>query len=141
MPGAAGSSPVMMFTCTERFAGDASVVTQPPLYEDFLQLPFTVAELEKDLGVDSEADLADRTAPRAGMTVSGVSRNNRVVERHAGRTGMYWKSFDFRTSKGPENVLKDPITFKESGGEMIFRLPNGLQGYYVADAAGTCRHP
>ncbi|HKB04927.1 MAG TPA: c-type cytochrome domain-containing protein [Gemmataceae bacterium] len=114
----------------------ASVVTQPPLYEDFLQLPFTLAELEKELGVDAEADLADRTAPRAGMTVSGVSRNNRVVERHAGRTGMYWKSFDFRTSKGPENVLKDPITFKPSGGEMIFRLPNGLQGYYVADGRG-----
>ena len=114
----------------------ASVVTLPPLYEDFLQLPFTLAELEKDLGVDSQADLADRTAARAGMTVSGVSRNNRVVERHGGRTGMYWKSFDFRTSKGPENILKDPITFKPSGGEMIFRLPNGLQGYYVSDARG-----
>lgn len=113
-----------------------SVVTQPPLYEDFLQLPFTLAELEKDLGVDAEADLAAGTAPRAGMTVSGVSRNNRVVERHAGRTGMYWKSFDFRTSKGPENVLKDPVTFKPSGGEMIFRLPNGLHGYYVADGRG-----
>ena len=113
-----------------------TVVTQPPLYEDFLQLPFTLAELEKDLGVDVESDLAAGTAPRAGMTVSGVSRNNRVVERHAGRTGMYWKSFDFRTSKGPENVLKDPINFKPSGGEMIFRLPNGLQAYYVADARG-----
>jgi serine/threonine-protein kinase len=50
---------------------------------------------------------------------------------------MYWKSFDFKTSKGPENVLKDPITFKPSGGEMIFRLPNGLQGYYVADGQGN----
>ena len=114
----------------------SSVVTQPPLYEDFLQLPFTLTELEKELGVDAESDLADRTALRAGMTVSGVSRNNRVVERHGGRTGMYWKSFDFRTSKGPENVMKDPITFKPSGGEMIFRLPNGLQGYYVADGRG-----
>ncbi|HEX3147930.1 MAG TPA: c-type cytochrome domain-containing protein [Gemmataceae bacterium] len=113
-----------------------SVVTQPPLYEDFLQLPFTLAELEKDLEVDAEADLAAGTARRAGMTVSGVSRNNRVVERHAGRTGMYWKSFDFRTSKGPENILKDPITFHPSGGEMIFRLPNGLQAYYVADGSG-----
>jgi serine/threonine-protein kinase len=113
-----------------------SVATLPPLYEDFLQLPFTLAELEKDLGVDAESDLASGTAPRAGMTVSGVSRNNRVVERHGGRTGMYWKSFDFRTSKGPENVLKDPVTFKPSGGEMIFRLPNGLQGYYVADGRG-----
>lgn len=114
-----------------------SVVTLPPLYEDFLQLPFTLAELEKDLGVNAAADLAAGAAPRAGMTVSGVSRNNRVVERHAGRSGMYWKSFDFKTSKGPENVLKDPVNFRESGGEMIFRLPNGLQGYYVADAQGN----
>jgi mono/diheme cytochrome c family protein len=113
-----------------------SVATLPPLYEDFLQLPFTIVELEKDLGVDAKSDLADGTAPRAGMTVSGVSRNNRVVERHGGRTGMYWKSFDFRTSKGPENILKDPISFRESGGEMIFRLPNGLQAYYVSDARG-----
>src|SRR5206468_1926289 len=36
----------------------------------------------------------------------------------------------------PENVLKDPITFKPSGGEIIFRLPNGLQAYYVADGRG-----
>jgi serine/threonine-protein kinase len=49
---------------------------------------------------------------------------------------MYWKSFDFRTSTGPENILKDPITFKPAGGEMIFRLPNGLQGYYIADGRG-----
>ncbi|HET6574506.1 MAG TPA: c-type cytochrome domain-containing protein [Fimbriiglobus sp.] len=113
-----------------------SVVTLPPLYEDFLQLPFTVTELEKELGVDAGFNLENRTARRAGMTVSGVSRNNRVVERHPSRHGMYWKSFDFRTSKGPENVLKDPVTFQASGGEMIFRLPNGLQGYYVADGRG-----
>jgi serine/threonine-protein kinase len=113
-----------------------SVVTQPPLYEDFLQLPFTVAELEKELGVDADFNLEHRTAKRAGMTVSGVSRNNRVVERHPSRHGMYWKSFDFRTSKGPENVFKDPVTFQASGGEMIYRLPNGLQGYYVADGRG-----
>jgi serine/threonine-protein kinase len=114
-----------------------SVVTLPPLYEDFLRLPFTLAELESELGVDAESNLSAGAVSRAGMTVSGVSRNNRVVERHAGRnTTYYWKSFDFRTSKGPENVLKDPVAFKPSGGEMIFRLPNGLQGYFVADGRG-----
>ena len=60
------------------------------------------------------------------MTVSGVSRNNRVVERHGESDRDVLKSLDFRTS-GPENVMKDPITFKPSGGEMIFRLPNGFR--------------
>lgn len=59
-----------------------SVATQPPLYEDFLQLPFELSELEQRLGVNSESNVENHVAKRAGMTVSGVSRNNRVVERH-----------------------------------------------------------
>jgi mono/diheme cytochrome c family protein len=114
-----------------------SAVLQPVLYEDFLQLPFTLAELEAKLEVDSAANMRSSTARRAGMTVSGVSRNNRVVERHASRLGAYWKSFDFRSSRGPENMFKDPLNFREAGGEMIFNLPNGLQGYFVADANGN----
>jgi serine/threonine-protein kinase len=116
----------------------ASVATLSPLYEDLLQLPFTLGELEQRLGVDADADLSQGLAWRAGMTISGVSRNNRVVERHPARgVRYYWKSFDFRTSKGPENMFKDPINLHPAGGEMIFGLPNGLQAYYVADGAGS----
>ena len=64
-----------------------STATQPPLYEDFLQLPFTLKELERRLDVDVEADLRDGRARRAGLTVSDVSRNNRAVERHPARHG------------------------------------------------------
>jgi serine/threonine-protein kinase len=113
-----------------------SVVTQPPLYHDFLRLPHTLAELEKKLGVDSRDNLDSDVARRAGMAVSGVSRNNRVVERHPSRYGAYWKSFDFRTSKGRENMFKDPIDLSPAGGEMVFNLPNGLQGYFVTDGKG-----
>ena len=76
-----------------------STATLPPLYEDFLQLPFDLKGLEERLGVDARADIDDGRAVRAGMTVSGVSRNNRVVERHPAKFGAYWLSFDFRTSK------------------------------------------
>src|SRR5207302_402650 len=86
-----------------------STITQPPFYEDFLRLPFDVAELEKKLGVDAERNVRDQIARRAGMSVSGVSRNNRVVERHPFQHGAYWKSFDFRSSKGQENSFRDPI--------------------------------
>jgi serine/threonine-protein kinase len=114
------------------------VVTQPPFYEDFLQLPFDLKELEeKKLGIDTAANVRDGVARRAGLAVSGVSRNNRVVERHPFQHGAYWKSFDFRTTKGAENIFRDPILLHPAGGEMIFNLPNGLQGYYVANNQGV----
>ena len=34
-----------------------STATQPPLYEDFFQMPFELAKLEECLGVNSEANL------------------------------------------------------------------------------------
>jgi mono/diheme cytochrome c family protein len=113
-----------------------STATQPPLYEDFLQLPFEVGELEKQLEVDVTGDLHTARAKRAGMTVSGVSRNNRMVERHDAPRGAYWKSFDTTTSKGRENLFLDPINVQATGGELIFNLPNGLQGYFLALANG-----
>jgi mono/diheme cytochrome c family protein len=114
-----------------------SVATHPPLYHDLLGLPRTLAELEKMLGVDSAANLAQRTAKRAGMTISGVSRNNRAVERHSFAHGAYWKSIDYASSKGAENIFTDPINLRGIGGEMVFHLPNGLNGYYICDFKGT----
>jgi serine/threonine-protein kinase len=114
-----------------------SVATLPPLYHDLLQLPQDLAALERDLEVDVEANLAHRQAKRGGMAVSGVSRNNRAVERHPYRHGAYWKSIDYASSKGHENIFTDPIHLQGTGGEMIFNLPNGLQAYYVTDHKGT----
>ncbi|HBI45205.1 MAG TPA: hypothetical protein DDY78_20470 [Planctomycetales bacterium] len=113
-----------------------STVTLPPLYEDFLQLPFQLSELEDLLGVAAQDDVNDHVAIRAGMAVSGVSRNNRVVQRHPEKYGAFWQSFDFKTSKGRENMFKDPIDLHPTGGEVVFNLPNGLQGYYVTNARG-----
>jgi serine/threonine-protein kinase len=114
-----------------------SVATQPPVYEDLLQLPFDLKELEAKLDVNAEANLTDAVARRAGMSVSGVSHNNRVVERHPARYGAYWKSYDFRSGRGRDNIFKDPINLLPAGGEVIFGLPNGLQGYMLANGQGA----
>jgi serine/threonine protein kinase len=108
-----------------------SVATQPPLYEDFLRLPFELKELE------ARFDLDATRARRAGLSVSGVSRNNRVVERHPTTDGAYWVSFDFRSSAARENLFRDPIDLNPAGREVLFNLPNGLQGYFLADAQGN----
>ncbi|MCR9198020.1 MAG: hypothetical protein NXI04_05220 [Planctomycetaceae bacterium] len=113
-----------------------SAATRPPLYEDILQLPRKLQDLEDMLGVDGDHNVETRIARRSGMTLSGVSQNNRVVERHPARYGYYWKSYDFETSSGLQNMFVDPLNFHYAGGEMIWSLPNGLQGYLVTDNRG-----
>ena len=111
----------------------------PSLYHDILDLPKTDRELEARLEVNVAENI--RNAPgkrvwRAGLNNSRVSKNNRVVERHASRYGAYWKSYDFAGSVGSQNIFTHPLSFEHDGGEIIFNLPNGLQAYYLADAEG-----
>ena len=112
----------------------------PPLYHDLLSLPLTDRELETRLGVDVPRNLRDAPGVRvwrAGFNNSGVSNHNRVVERHAFRDGAYWKSYDFAGSVGTQNIFNHPLSFTHDGGEVIFNLPNGLQGYYLVNVSGA----
>jgi len=118
------------------FVAQASL---PPLYHDLLSLPLTDRELETRLEIDVPQNLL--TAPgvrvwRAGTNNSGVSNNNRVIERHTSQHGAYWKSYDFAGSVGTQNIFTHPLSFTPDGGEVIFNLPNGLQAYYVTNASG-----
>ena len=114
-----------------------SLALQPILYHDIMHLPTNVADLEREIiGVDVAAELENHKVARGAVILSGVSRNNRAAERYSSPHGAYWKSIDYATNKGNENIFRDPIHLNGVGGEMIFSLPNGLQGFYLADAAG-----
>ena len=118
------------------FVAQASL---PPLYHELLSLPLTDRELETRLEVDVVRNLLNAPGVRvwrAGTNNSGVSNNNRVIERHTSRYGAYWKSYDFAGSVGTQNIFTHPLNFTHDGGEVIFSLPNGLQGYYLANASG-----
>ena len=116
------------------FVANASV---PPLYHDILGLPKTARELEQQLGIDATRDLEEeKNVARAGLRSSGVSSNNRVLERHVSSHGSYWKSFDFRSNLDDQNIFRDPLRLNPAGGEIIFNLPNGLQAYFLVDAFG-----
>ena len=111
----------------------------PPLYHELLSLPLTDSELETRLEVDVVRNLLNAPGVdvwRAGTNNSGVSNNNRVIERHTSRYGAYWKSYDFAGSVGTQNIFNHPLSFTYDGGEVIFNLPNGLQAYYVTNASG-----
>ena len=125
------------FVHVDWFLANASL---PPLYHDILDLPETDRELEQQLEVNVTRNI--NSAPgirvwRAGFNDSGVSNNNRVVERHTSRYGAYWKSYDFAGSVGTQNIFTHPLSFSEDGGEVVFNLPNGLQAYYISNASGN----
>ena len=115
-----------------------ATASTPPLYHELLSLPLTDGELEQQLDVDVVGNLTNAPGVRvwrAGFNNSGVSNNNRVVERHTSRYGAYWKSYDFAGSVGEQNIFTHPLNFTHDGGEVIFNLPNGLQGYYLVNAS------
>jgi serine/threonine-protein kinase len=112
----------------------------------------TDRDLESHLGIDVERNLfgAGPRPLRSGFTHSLISSQNRMIEVHTfGIDGYYWKSYDFAAStrRGllPEFPLgptseKNPnsrVAFQHDGGEIIFTLPNGLQGYLLVAATGA----
>jgi hypothetical protein len=70
-----------------------------------------------------------------------VSKQERILDRFEldnQNGGSIWVSYDF-ADNGNQNqsIYSDPLGENEAGGEMIFNLPNGLQGYYVAANNGN----
>jgi serine/threonine-protein kinase len=125
-----------------------ATASRPPLYHTLLSLPNNAAELEKLLQVDVRRDFLRDKLARAGMTASGVSKQNRLVDRHDAIFGAYWKSYDFKSDEGAGNLINFPLgplfadhpfadrAFRHAGGEIIFNLPNGLQAYLLIDEKG-----
>jgi len=123
-------------------ASRPSGATPPGLYDKLLKQPKTFQALAKDNGVDVEGDIKRFVVQRAGFQKSGVSRNNRLIERHASRSGYFWTSYDFAGNKAKQSLFEFPLGpggdngFNHDGGETIFSLPNGFQAYYLSTAKG-----
>jgi hypothetical protein len=145
--------------------GDAfiDVASRSPLYYDILGIPQRSAKLraeDPDCGaagtppsasrpssavdilknIDEEFENNDDVVARAGFKKSDVSDFNRVVERHLFKNAnnrAFWISYDFAGQSGKQNITVNPLDFDFDGGEIIFTLPNGMQGYMLTDAAGN----
>jgi WD40 repeat protein len=129
-----------------------ATASRPPLYYELLQIPTNLGELERQLRVDVAADIQQERVARAGFNGSGISKNNRILERHDAMNGAYWRSYDFEAV--PQNLLERNILlpdrrnifayplgpglgengFQHAGGEVIFNLPNGLHGFVLVNA-------
>jgi len=132
-----------------------ATASRPLLYQDILQLPANLAELERQLRVDAALNITQERVMRVAFNGSGISKNNRILERHDAVHGYYWRTYDFedvpqnlieRGQLLPDrrNVFAYPLgpgnlenTFQHAGGEAIFSLPNGLQGYYIMNSVNN----
>jgi hypothetical protein len=116
--------------------------SKPPLYHSVLAAPGSDSELEQMLRVNVQANIDQEQTIRAAFNRSGVSQNNRLIEWHKSPYGSYWKSYDFGGNTGRQNLFAYPLgpgggeSFQHDGGEIIFTLPNGLQGYLLVDGSG-----
>ncbi len=138
--------PMMRADWFVRFASES------PYYDMFLGLTDDIRDLEYRMGIDVDREILSRRAVRAAMLPgnSGVSDHNRMLERFdLPFGGYYWKSYDFAGDSGEQSLTLHPdgpreigrtasgtAPFEHDGGEMIFSLPNGLQGYYLSTNLG-----
>ena len=122
----------------------AYAASQPPLYDILIGMPDSFAELQDALGIDIEGDIAGYRVARAGVQPSGISPNNRLIERHTIGTGYFWTTYDFAGNGGRQSLFEHPLGpggdgFAHEGGETLFSMPNGFQASFMADAAGNKR--
>jgi formylglycine-generating enzyme required for sulfatase activity len=142
----------------------ATAATRWPLYGSLLGLPGrdgtpgADAALERMLRVEVAGNI--RRGERmvrcgVGESASGFSPHHRVLERHALADGAYyWKSYDFAELGGRGDIALYPfgpstieglpegeraLAFEHAGSEILFSLPNGLQGYMVVTPEGISR--
>jgi serine/threonine-protein kinase len=122
-------------------------VLQPPLYPELLQLPSEFRDLEQRLGVEIEQNIARGEVARAGISRSGMSPQNRLIERHEGKFGAVWVGYEFLPRRGKGDLLRFPLgprsdshsfnrhAFEADGRSVLFHLPNGMLGYYLVDSS------
>jgi hypothetical protein len=152
IPLKAGTQTAIPFHMADAFIADAA---RAPLYDeilyghvlklrsDVIANPLTRFELETFLGIDVAANIEQETiddkdfTSRAGFDLSGVSEQNRVIERHdLDSLRGYWLSYDFASEAGFGDIFLHPLDFLADGGEIIFHLPNRMQAYLLVDKEG-----
>jgi len=123
----------------------AFTANQPEVYYTLRDLPATANELFNLIGVDFKDDFADFSALTLGFSDSPISLNkNRLLSRHDSTDGYLWATFDVDGGGAAnqnlfEFLLLDAPSGKDfdfQASEMIYSLPNGLQGFILFNADG-----
>jgi hypothetical protein len=104
-----------------------------------LQLPTTLAELQRQLGIDGEQGLEQGPWARAAFSNSGVSKEPRGVARYRGAAlgnGYFWQTFEQAPTASSTSQYLAPLATDADGHMVLFSLANGLPAYFASDGSG-----
>ena len=131
------------------------------VYYALLNVPPSLAVLQKNIGVNFAGDLANlQNINFIGSNQSPIAeQKNRLIVRDIearSQSGYYWQTFDVNAvAAAPvntKNLFQFPLlpgtgggngttasveNFSSDASETIWQLPNGLQGYALWDAVGN----
>ena len=116
-----------------------SLLQIPINLNDFLRLPF--------INVDFVDQVNNLEVDYIGFNGSPISLNkNRLIARNRSQFGYMWTTYDVFDVQDPgRNLFQSPFlpetgsnnVFQFQGSEIIFTLPNGLQGFVLFDGEGN----
>jgi hypothetical protein len=112
--------------------------TQGELYYELVGLPDTLAELAARLEVPLD-EPAGEGWMRAGTAQSRIVREPRGVARRRAASPdapMFWLGLDFSATTALPGVFLEPLALQADSSVALFSLPNGLFGFFTADAEG-----
>jgi hypothetical protein len=113
--------------------------SKEPHYSAFLGLPKDLAALKKQYFLQEKEAKSIYLHTGGSVVRSGVTLNNRKLTRIPSMLGYWYQSQDVKSNDPTknQNVLHNLFDIQQDAGEFIWSLPNGLQGYYIADAEGA----
>jgi hypothetical protein len=113
-----------------------AVTSLEPNYSRFLGMGNKLADVEKQFFVQKDGIEKFGLARGGAVLESIVVLHNRQLERWPTIFGYWWQSRDVNNNRKKANVLENVFAIEHDAGEFIFSAPNGLQIYYLANAAG-----
>ena len=120
------------------FNQTAAAAGRSPNYYDFLGVK-DEASFQRAIGADIKLAEEFGAELREAVAISGVTLNPRAIVRHPTLGGGYWRTFDFKTSKGDKNPLKvlgKDVEASYDATEQFGHLPNGLWATFLGNRKG-----
>ena len=109
-------------------------------YYDWLGLGKAEKDFQELIGADVKLAQKVRKEIAATVARSGVTLNNRSMERFATLTGAYWRTHDYKSSTFKQNTLRlldgDTEPPRGDASEQYGSLPNELFAFWLQDAKG-----
>ncbi len=119
----------------------AHTILKAPLYYDLLGLPELSGEIARILQIDPEALRRSGNATRDVVRSSAFSDASRVIERLAVLNRVLWTAYSTHPRDGRRDItdtsqLATAPPPPHDAALSLFMLPNGLPGFFVANASG-----